>query len=104
MSVCVCGGVFLSSFCPKGPETEVPVAVSTPGAQTLASKFHSLLKGTRAFWINDGFQGWGREGRLQMCLECLVGPQRKECSEEEGKGVEGRKRLEGVPTGQTWDK
>lgn len=31
------------------------------GAQVLVSKHRSPIKGTRAPWKNDGFQGWGRE-------------------------------------------
>lgn len=42
----------------------------THSTQNVASKNYSPLKGTRFYWRNDQFQGWGEKDRGKP--ECIV--------------------------------
>ena len=54
---------------PLPPPDTVPVAMHIHSTQNLVSENYFLLKGTRAYWRNDWFQGWGKErpGSTWVC-------------------------------------
>lgn len=101
MCICIIYLHLLAPSAERVKEHNAPVAMSTPRAHTLLSKYRSPSKGTNALWWNGQFHGWCRVN-LRGFQNILLGQKVIALKNDEGIS-QGQSQLEGAPIGQICD-